>query len=122
MRTVGIINGLVDIEVQGGELFPRFAVNNTYGIAAYNQSVADGALAALNAPGGCRDTLAQCRRLAAARDPEGFLNDAQVTAACGAAFEVCWGGVYFPYEIYSGVGSASGCLCARGNDRLTPVP
>jgi hypothetical protein len=101
VRSVGVINGLVDITVQGPE-YPRFAVNNTYGIQAYSPEIAS---AALEAVGPCNDAVAECRRRAQAAGPDGaFASDPGTLEACGQAFEICWGGVYFPYEIYSGVG------------------
>ena len=107
VKTVGIINGWIDIAVQA-DAFPVFAVNNTYGIQAYNQSVADEALAALTAPGGCYDAIKQCRQLVVAKDPKGYLNDPDVVQACALGFQICWGGVYQPFETYSGVSRVSG--------------
>ena len=99
VKTVGIISGFIDVETQV-DSYPEFAVNNTYGIEAYNQSVADQAIAAL---GPCKEGVAQCRSLVAEKEPSGFLNDPEVAQTCGQAFQVCWGGVYLPYDILSGV-------------------
>jgi carboxypeptidase C (cathepsin A) len=38
MDTLGVINGIVDEEIQA-PYYPEFAMNNTYGIKAVNESV-----------------------------------------------------------------------------------
>ena len=78
-------------------------MNNTYGIEAYNQSVADQIQQVLDMPGGCRDLAGACKEEAAEGDSNGFGNNETVVQTCGAAFQACWGGVYYPYEELSGV-------------------
>jgi carboxypeptidase C (cathepsin A) len=59
-NSLGIINGIVDEAVQA-EYYPEFAVNNTYGIKAYNDTVYEYAKFANNMFNGCRYQIALCR-------------------------------------------------------------
>lgn len=102
ISTVGIINGLIDFLVQG-PYFPIFAVNNTLGIKAYPQEVADSAMSNFTMPGGCSDQVKACHQLAAQGDPNNFANNATVLAACQSASLFCWNFVYAAYDVLSGV-------------------
>ena len=63
-NTLGVGNGIID-EVIQAEWYPEFAVNNTYGIRAYNDTVYNYARFANSMIGGCQDLIRQCRRAAA---------------------------------------------------------
>ena len=52
LESVGILNGLVDDEIQD-YWYPFFGYNNTYGIQAYSQADQLNALQAYTGPGGC---------------------------------------------------------------------
>lgn len=80
-------------------------MNNTYGIQAYDQTVADSALTNLTGPGGCLEQMYACRALLpdGYRDQDG--SNETVTEVCGAAFAYCWTNVYYAYDAVSGVGS-----------------
>ncbi|KAI1252097.1 hypothetical protein MGN70_006669 [Eutypa lata] len=99
--SVGIINGFIDFEIQGA-LFPSFAMNNTYGIQAYDQAVADSAYANLTRLGGCQEQMDACRALLpnGYRDQDG--SNETVTEVCGTAFAFCWTNVYYAYDAVSG--------------------
>ncbi|KAF4542580.1 Carboxypeptidase s1 [Lasiodiplodia theobromae] len=61
-NSLGIGNGIIDEAIQVPH-FPKFAVNNTYGIKVYDDTVYDYAQMALHMPGGCLDQLSACRTL-----------------------------------------------------------
>ncbi|OJD35134.1 carboxypeptidase s1 [Diplodia corticola] len=60
-NSLGVGNGIIDEAIQA-EYYPKFAVNNTYGIKAYNDTIYDYAMLALNMPNGCLDLLSYCRQ------------------------------------------------------------
>ncbi|KAK1752302.1 serine carboxypeptidase [Echria macrotheca] len=60
LDTLGIVNGLLDMMVQG-ESYVTFPYNNTYGIQVFNQSLYEKLLDDWQRPGGHRDQLAACR-------------------------------------------------------------
>ncbi|TVY57102.1 Carboxypeptidase S1-like protein A [Lachnellula cervina] len=59
-NTLGVINGIIDEAIQV-PYYPEFAVNNTYGIKAYNDTVYDFAKFALNMVNGCLSQIDFCR-------------------------------------------------------------
>lgn len=59
-NTLGIGNGIID-EYTQAEYYPEFAVNNTYGIKAYNDTIYQYAQIALRMPNGCLDLVTYCR-------------------------------------------------------------
>jgi len=99
--SVGIISPFTDVATQVPS-FPVFAVNNTYGIHAYNDSVAAAALESWGRPGGCSDQIKSCRVLQDKYDPENTGLNQTVNVVCGETFAFCWGSVYGPYEMLSG--------------------
>lgn len=103
--SVGLINGFIDPLLQM-TYFPSFAVNNTYGIKAYDDSVADQIVDYLAQPGGCLDQAHGCQDLQAAYDPDNHGNNETVNNVCLGAFTECWANVYGPYDALSGVCSA----------------
>jgi hypothetical protein len=87
LTSLGIINGLIDERIQV-PFYPRFANNNTYGIAAIDLTTSLNTLADITSPGGCDDMILQCRSALAA-DPEGYGDVSLVNSACMAAQRSC---------------------------------
>ncbi|KAF1925941.1 alpha/beta-hydrolase [Didymella exigua CBS 183.55] len=56
MDTLGVINGLIDEQIQA-PYYPEFAINNTYGIKAYNDTVYTFAKQAFYYPWDCNDQI-----------------------------------------------------------------
>ncbi|KAF2628609.1 carboxypeptidase S1 [Macroventuria anomochaeta] len=110
-NSLGIINGIIDESIQA-EHYPEFAVNNTYGIKAYNDTVYSYAKFANNMYNGCLDQIKQCR--AAAEGNASYYHvDAPITEAeltpgvvqiCNEAADMCRDNVESPYYYYSGRG------------------
>lgn len=95
MDTLGIGNGIIDAQIQN-PYYPEFAVNNTYGIKAVNDSIYLDMKAAYYNPGMCRDQIAACA--AADRStPEGSYLCFNATGTCRTYVEV-------PYYEFSGRG------------------
>lgn len=67
LDTLGIVNGLLDMAVQG-EAYIKFPYNNTYGIQAFNESIYETFLSNWTEPGGCRDQVVQCQEALKERD------------------------------------------------------
>ncbi|KAH6674639.1 Alpha/Beta hydrolase protein [Halenospora varia] len=59
MDTLGIINGIIDSKIQT-PYYPEFAVNNTYGIKAVNDTIYKEMKAAFSDPGMCSDQIDAC--------------------------------------------------------------
>jgi carboxypeptidase C (cathepsin A) len=100
LDTLGIINGCVDVQVQGLS-YPQMAYNNTYGIKTINESVFQSSVGAYTIPGGVRDLINTCRSLAAEGDPTNQGNNVTVNNACIAADDAT-NLVEGPYILYSG--------------------
>ncbi|KFY93110.1 hypothetical protein V498_04554 [Pseudogymnoascus sp. VKM F-4517 (FW-2822)] len=69
LDTLGIVNGLLDNLIQ----FPSYnqmAYNNTYGIQHISKEQYEKAAYEYDRPGGCREKLAACQKLAEAEDPD----------------------------------------------------
>ncbi|KAF2104278.1 alpha/beta-hydrolase, partial [Rhizodiscina lignyota] len=90
LETLGIINGLVEQEVQN-PFYSQFAYNNTFGIQAITQTEMLNTLAQLNGEGGCQQQLQDCRRRAAAMDPGDEGDDIDTNFACYNAQMSCLG-------------------------------
>ncbi|KAF1930030.1 carboxypeptidase S1 [Didymella exigua CBS 183.55] len=110
-NSLGIINGIIDESVQA-EQYPEFAVNNTYGIKAYNDTVYSYAKFANNMYNGCLDQIKICRA-AAEGNASYYHTDAPITEAqltpgvmqiCNEAADMCRDNVESPYYYYSGRG------------------
>ncbi|KAL6703707.1 hypothetical protein ACN47E_009401 [Coniothyrium glycines] len=110
-NSLGIINGILDESVQA-EHYPEFAVNNTYGIKAYNDTVYSYAKFANNMFNGCKYQIGLCR--AAAEGNTSYYHiDAPIVQAeltpgvlqiCNEAADMCRDNVESPYYYYSGRG------------------
>ncbi|KAL4953090.1 Alpha/Beta hydrolase protein [Aspergillus filifer] len=59
-NSLGIINGIVDEAIQA-TYYPEFAVHNTYGIEAVNETVYNYMKFANEMPNGCQDQVALCK-------------------------------------------------------------
>ncbi|KAJ4989705.1 serine carboxypeptidase [Stagonosporopsis vannaccii] len=110
-NSLGIINGIIDESVQA-EHYPEFAVNNTYGIKAYNDTVYSYAKFANNMYNGCLDQIKICRA-AAEGNASYYHTNAPITNAeltpgvlqiCNEAADMCRDNVESPYYYYSGRG------------------
>jgi carboxypeptidase C (cathepsin A) len=86
--SVGIINGLVDVLVQG-PYWARFAYNNTYGIDIFSLLEQQNAASAFLASTGCKQMTSSCRDRAAVLDPENFGNNPAVNDICSKAYVSC---------------------------------
>ncbi|KAF2765504.1 serine carboxypeptidase [Teratosphaeria nubilosa] len=106
-NSLGIGNGIIDESVQAA-YYPDFAVNNTYGIKAYNDTVYNYAVFANNWADGCLEQIQGC--LAAAQALNGGYVDDMVTQAavdfpsidvlCSEAQDMCRDNVEGPYYSY----------------------
>ncbi|PVH91350.1 alpha/beta-hydrolase [Periconia macrospinosa] len=110
-NSLGIINGIIDEAVQA-EYYPEFAVNNTYGIKAYNDTVYSYAKFANNMYNGCKYQIGICRA-AAEGNTSYYHTDARITEVeltpgvmqiCNEAADMCRSNVESPYYYYSGRG------------------
>ena len=95
MDTLGIGNGIISELIQAPQ-YPEFAVNNTYGIKAVNDTVYEYMKFAYYMSGGCRDQVLECaevnRSTVAGRE------------VCEEATDMCRDNVESPYYEYSGRG------------------
>ncbi|OQE14441.1 hypothetical protein PENFLA_c038G03991 [Penicillium flavigenum] len=95
-NTLGIINGIIDEGIQA-KYYPEFAVNNTYGIKAINDTVYNYMKFANEMPNGCQDQIRTCK----------FTNRTSVSdfALCAEAANMCRDNVESPYYAFSGRGT-----------------
>lgn len=110
-NSLGIINGIIDESVQAAH-YPEFAVNNTYGIKAYNDTVYSYAKFANEMFNGCLFQIGNCRG-AAENNGSYYHVDAPITqkeltpgvkGICSEAEMMCRDNVESPYYYYSGRG------------------
>ncbi|KAH7417353.1 carboxypeptidase-like protein S1 [Cadophora sp. MPI-SDFR-AT-0126] len=94
-NTLGVINGIID-EYTQAPYYPEFAVNNTYGIKAVNDTVYNYQKFALNMVYGCLDQISMCRAT--------NLETLSDQAICTEAENMCRDNVEGPYYYYSGRG------------------
>lgn len=83
ISTLGIGNGIIDLLIQAPE-YPNFALNNTYGIKLYNESIYTEAMRNFYMKGGCRDLIKQCRAT-------------QLDVLCQEAQDFCRDGIEYLY-------------------------
>lgn len=95
-NTLGIGNGIIDEYTQAPH-YPEFAVNNTYGIKAVNDTVYNYMKFACNMIGGCLDLVSQCREV---EDH----TDLAAHTLCSEAQDMCRDNVEGPYYSYGGRG------------------
>jgi len=101
LDTLGITNGCIDAKIEG-QLYPKMAFNNTYGLQAITEEVYNAALANLTKPGGCNDLVDQCREVATT-DSENTGANETINKACALAAQFCWEAVQGAYTATSGV-------------------
>ncbi|KAL9102580.1 MAG: hypothetical protein Q9163_002298 [Psora crenata] len=93
--TLGIINGIYDLYTQA-PYYPEFAVNNTYGIKAVNDTVYSYMKFACYMSGGCLDLASICAQVNRSTDVG--------MQYCFQATDQCRTNVESPYYAYSGRG------------------
>ena len=93
--TLGIGNGIISESIQA-PYYPEFAVNNTYGIKAVNDTVYEYMKFACYMIGGCLDLCSQCEQV------NRSTNVGQ--QVCFQATDQCRTNVESPYYMYSGRG------------------
>ncbi|KAJ5936420.1 hypothetical protein N7454_005055 [Penicillium verhagenii] len=94
--TLGIINGIIDEAIQA-PYYPEFAVHNTYGIEAVNNTVYEFMKFANEMSNGCQDQISECKTT-----NRTSLADYTI---CAAAGDICRDCVESPYYQYSGRGT-----------------
>ncbi|GES56955.1 carboxypeptidase S1 [Aspergillus terreus] len=94
-NSLGIINGIIDEAIQAPH-YPEFAVNNTYGIKAVNDTVYNYMKFANSMPNGCQDQVALCKAT----------NRTSLAdyAICAEATNMCRDNVEGPYYSFGGRG------------------
>ncbi|KAK2800256.1 hypothetical protein FQN51_006164 [Onygenales sp. PD_10] len=87
-NTLGIINGVIDAEIQI-PFFPEFAANNTYGINPLNDSMLDYMMFSLTRPSGCMEQISWCK---ACKRTDIIAYDicAEALAVCRSTVEGIW--------------------------------
>ena len=86
--SLGIMNGLIDVLVQG-PFWPRYAFNNTYNIDIFSPLEQQNAASAFLASDGCQQSTSTCRSIAALLDPKNLGNDPTVNDICSKAYIAC---------------------------------
>ena len=95
MHTLGIGNGIYDEGIQAG-YYPEFAVKNTYGIKAVNDTIYNFMKLSNTIDGGCQDSVAYCA--------ESLRNSLSDFETCADATNICRSFVEGPYYSYGGRG------------------
>jgi carboxypeptidase C (cathepsin A) len=95
MDTLGVINGIIDEQIQA-PYYPEFAVNNTYGIKAVNDTVYTFMKNAYYMPEGCHDQIEYCKQSDRTTE-DGYLTCAEATNLCRSLVEE-------PYYAFGGRG------------------
>ncbi|CAF9908159.1 hypothetical protein IMSHALPRED_006597 [Imshaugia aleurites] len=93
--TLGIGNGIISESIQA-PWYPEFAVNNTYGIKAVNDTVYEYMKFACYMIGGCLDQCVECETVNRSTDVG--------MQTCFMATDMCRTNVESPYYMYSGRG------------------
>lgn len=97
-NSLGIGNGIVDEYIQAPH-YPEFAVNNTYGIKAVNDTVYNYMKFACYMENGCLQQIVGCRGALATGD-----TDLATGTLCSEAQDMCRDNVEGPYYSYGGRG------------------
>ncbi|KAI0431214.1 Alpha/Beta hydrolase protein [Xylaria sp. FL1042] len=111
MHTLGIINGIVSASIQT-PYYPEFAMNNTYGIKAVNDTIYNFMKMAWAVPDGCKDAIDYCI--------EGDRSTPDGLAVCSQAVGICRNMVEGPYYSYSGRNPYD--IRAKSNADIPPEP
>ncbi|KAF3066574.1 Carboxypeptidase S1 like protein A [Daldinia childiae] len=97
LKTLGIINGCIDLLVQETS-DPEFAHHaNPYNISGISDEEYSSALDAYWRPEGCQDQINKCLSLAKDLDPEMYGDNTEVNNACEDASDFCQNNVEGPY-------------------------
>lgn len=80
--------GLIDFQLFA-PTWPHFQFNNTYGFETITEQDYKDAMEALTAPGGCHDSVSECRRIGELYDPEELGSNETVNALCADALNKC---------------------------------
>lgn len=86
--SLGIMNGLIDILVQG-IYYARFGYKNTYGLNIFSLFEQQKLASNYRGPDGCQQKTEECRSVAAALDPSNFGNNDDVNSVCAKAGKAC---------------------------------
>jgi carboxypeptidase C (cathepsin A) len=86
--SLGIINGLVDVLIQG-PYYPRFGYKNTYKLEIFSLFEQQNAASSFLASDGCEQTTLSCRSTAAVLDPGNLGNNPSVNDICAKAYIAC---------------------------------
>lgn len=89
VKSLGIINGLVDTVIQTPSL-ASFVYNNTYGLQRIPQTEYLNLLSDFKKPNGCLEKASQCHARATANNVEGENLDADTVDMCSSASIACW--------------------------------
>lgn len=95
MNSLLIINGIINEKIQAPH-YPQMAVNNTYGIKAYNDTVYNQAVFSLNMPNGCLDQYEYCAEV----DRDSLAGQ----SICAEAADMCRDSVEGLYYAFGGRG------------------
>lgn len=85
LASLGIVNGMIDAKIQFG-IDPKFAANNTYGIAGVTQLSMYNTMTAFDQPGGCSQMIDECRT---GQSMNAYGDDVDVDYICAAALTQC---------------------------------
>jgi hypothetical protein len=83
------LNGCIDALYEAPH-YSRYAINNTYGIKAINETTYNEQLASFIAPDGCAAAITACRELANKQDPLFTGSDEETNLNCTLAFSNCF--------------------------------
>ncbi|GAP84531.1 putative carboxypeptidase s1 protein [Rosellinia necatrix] len=111
MHSLGIINGIISASIQT-PYYPEFAVNNTYGVKAVNETIYNFMKMSWEFPGGCRDYIQAC--IAGDRSTLDGLS------VCSQATAICRNLVESPYYAVSGRNPYD--IRAMGDAKIPPEP
>jgi carboxypeptidase D len=85
LDTLGIVNGCIDDLIQSPG-YIEMGTNNPYNITIFDAAAAQAVKDAFYGPGGAKEQMEECRRLATLQDPHGRGDVAAVNSACEKAF------------------------------------
>ncbi|KAK7424644.1 hypothetical protein QQZ08_008527 [Neonectria magnoliae] len=79
--TLGIVNGLMDLVIQG-EAYIDFPFNNTYGIQVFNRSIHEDLMYNWTRPNGCKDQAITCQNKLRSLDRKANQDFKQLSDVC----------------------------------------
>ncbi|GKT76086.1 serine carboxypeptidase [Colletotrichum tofieldiae] len=118
LDTLGIVNGLIDLAIQG-ETWISFPYNNTYGLQVFNQSIHDQLMHNWTRPDGCKDRILDCQKALKEHGPLLAMGTKKnVTEICGQSFEECG---FSAVGLYQTIPDGKGWYDI-GHDKHDPFP